>query len=674
MANTYVDYTGDNSETDFIFNFDYLQDDHVKVKVNDVIVTNYSIVEVSADNVIRFDTAPASNASIRIYRDSRGDFSPLVDFVDGSVLTGDNLDEAYKHNLFVSQEASEGTGNELLNKKGGANYDAEGNKIINLGTPTTDTDAANKEYVDQTIDNSIALGGSPAIVSLGGYDVTSTGGTLKQLRAWAADTETNASNISTNTTNISTNATNITTNASNISSNALISAMVSRPTMQYKDFRSVYFKGLKEVSMCGFRFQGLYEKQAGKKFSISGDYPYASLDTDLEYESSNKTREWYAVFAVADDGDANAVFKIVPFLQVNSVSGNVVTLNEVIGLDPDTTGHRALASTTYNWSDDALNDAECLVITETIDDRVNSWSGRKTTITDSTNSTVTLNSAGTLAQFDWILPAPKSKSNYVYLGSFYIDRPSAGAVNGEMFNFADGNGIVSQDNISLQTAHSFDADALATAQTPSGAGNLTLDGAATSGGTWHGEAGHLIHFTTVANESARTVTITGSVEGVGSDTESVTLGTGTSGAISTKRWLKITSIAIDGATTNTVSVGLNAQDSIDGQLVSSSPGVPIVFSGIISPLATGVKMQLGYASGGTSLGSEATFICHDASNHIISQQQIDRETDTTAFTRIQANEILTFSFFQILYIYSSSGGINDGNMTRKVHINGYYEP
>ena len=191
MANTYVDYTGDNSETDFIFNFDYLQDDHVKVKVNDVIVTNYSIVEVSADNVIRFDTAPTSDASIRIYRDSRGDFSPLVDFVDGSVLTESELDQAYKHNLFVSQEASEGTGNELLNKKGGANYDAEGNKIINLGTPTTGTDAANKGYVDQTIDNSIALGGSPAIVSLGGYDVTDITGSLTQsLANWTAPTAT----------------------------------------------------------------------------------------------------------------------------------------------------------------------------------------------------------------------------------------------------------------------------------------------------------------------------------------------------------------------------------------------------------------------------------------------------------------------------------------------------
>ena len=63
----------------------------------------------------------------------------------------------------------------MLNKKGGANYDAEGNKIINLGTPIDSTDAANKGYVDQTIDNAELVGGSPATVSLGAYDVTALG-------------------------------------------------------------------------------------------------------------------------------------------------------------------------------------------------------------------------------------------------------------------------------------------------------------------------------------------------------------------------------------------------------------------------------------------------------------------------------------------------------------------
>ena len=200
MANTYVDYTAVASQTDYNFSFEYLRDDHVKVKVNDVIVTNYTIV-TSPVQLIRFDTAPTGGAEIRIYRDSRGDFSPLVDFEDGSVLTQVPLDEAYRHNLFVAQEASEGTGNELLNKKGGANYDAEGNKIINLGTPAADGDATNKAYVDQSIDNAELVGGSPATVSLGAYNVTSTNDTLKQLRAWTADIETNASNITDGITN-----------------------------------------------------------------------------------------------------------------------------------------------------------------------------------------------------------------------------------------------------------------------------------------------------------------------------------------------------------------------------------------------------------------------------------------------------------------------------------------
>ena len=34
MANTYADYTGDGSETDFAINFDYIKTSHVAVEVN----------------------------------------------------------------------------------------------------------------------------------------------------------------------------------------------------------------------------------------------------------------------------------------------------------------------------------------------------------------------------------------------------------------------------------------------------------------------------------------------------------------------------------------------------------------------------------------------------------------------------------------------------------------
>ena len=85
MANTYVDYTAVAAQTDYNFSFEYLRDAHVKVKVNGSEVTNFTIV-TSPVQLIRFNTAPTASAAIKIYRDSRGDFSPLVDFVDGSIL------------------------------------------------------------------------------------------------------------------------------------------------------------------------------------------------------------------------------------------------------------------------------------------------------------------------------------------------------------------------------------------------------------------------------------------------------------------------------------------------------------------------------------------------------------------------------------------------------------
>jgi hypothetical protein len=180
MANTSVDYTAVAAQTDYNFSFEYLRDEHVKVKVDGNDVTSFTIVTSPTPTKVRFDAAPPAGSSIKIYRDSRGDFSPLVDFVDGSILTENELDEGYKHNLFLSQEASEGTGGEQLTKKGLTHYDAENNKIINLFAPSADTDAANKAYVDDTIDTAIALGGSPAIVSLGGYGVTALGSTTQR--------------------------------------------------------------------------------------------------------------------------------------------------------------------------------------------------------------------------------------------------------------------------------------------------------------------------------------------------------------------------------------------------------------------------------------------------------------------------------------------------------------
>jgi hypothetical protein len=161
MANTYVDYTVGASQTDFAFSFPYLDDTHVVVQLDDstgaspggkfytVSTGDYSII-TSPSALIRFTTAPETGARIRIKRDSNS-ADALVDFENGSVLTEVELDRAYLHNLYLSEEIEEGSGKNTMTKDPvDGNYDADLAKIKNLADPTNPQDAVTKNYADIT--------------------------------------------------------------------------------------------------------------------------------------------------------------------------------------------------------------------------------------------------------------------------------------------------------------------------------------------------------------------------------------------------------------------------------------------------------------------------------------------------------------------------------------------
>jgi hypothetical protein len=154
MPTTYQEYTGDGATTDFAFSFPYLSDNDgtalIDVTLDEVLTTAYTIVSTPS-TLIRFTSAPASNVAIRIARNS-STVDPLVDFANGSVLTETELDRAYLHNYYLSQEAAEGTGGELLSKKGGTHYDADGLKIINAADPDTGQDVATRHFVEALFD------------------------------------------------------------------------------------------------------------------------------------------------------------------------------------------------------------------------------------------------------------------------------------------------------------------------------------------------------------------------------------------------------------------------------------------------------------------------------------------------------------------------------------------
>ena len=184
MANTYVDYIVGASQTDFAFSFPYLDDTHVVVQLDDSTVDSpggkfytvstgdYSII-TSPSALIRFSSAPETGARIRIKRDSASD-TALVDFENGSVLTEVELDRAYLHNLYLSEEIEEGSGKNTMTKDPvDGNYDADLAKIKNLADPTNPQDAVTKNYADTTFVD-VAGDSMTGDLAMGGNKVTSS--------------------------------------------------------------------------------------------------------------------------------------------------------------------------------------------------------------------------------------------------------------------------------------------------------------------------------------------------------------------------------------------------------------------------------------------------------------------------------------------------------------------
>jgi hypothetical protein len=211
-----------------------------------------------------------------------------------------------------------------------------------------------------------------------------------------------------------------------------------RSVIQYKNATTVYVSGRTFV-MGGFRFKGQYSKKYAPSAEISTYPAQVSTTTDLGAESALTHDNWLAVFAVKDT-DGSAKLKIIPFLRVSSIDGNVVTLGNAGELQNPAT----LRS--YNFNADILKNTECLIINETIDGRQHSLSGRITTITGNTSSTVTLEDAGNMIQGDYFLPSPPGYAHYCYLGCFYFDAD-------EVRNIVDSGTIVKTQGISLTNSN-----------------------------------------------------------------------------------------------------------------------------------------------------------------------------------------------------------------------------
>ena len=202
MSVTQTTYTGNGSTTLYSFTFPYIETTDIKVSLDGVVTTAYSLANATT---IQFNSAPASGAVIRIYRET-GTTAIQSTFFAGSAIRAEDLNDNFSQVFYSTQETVE----RRVDSTGGTmsgELDMGTNKIVNLGTPTASTDASTKAYVDSTIGTA------------GGYAAAAAASASA-----AAASETAAETAETNAETAETNAAASASAAATSASNAATSA------------------------------------------------------------------------------------------------------------------------------------------------------------------------------------------------------------------------------------------------------------------------------------------------------------------------------------------------------------------------------------------------------------------------------------------------------------------
>lgn len=228
-----------------------------------------------------------------------------------------------------------------------------------------------------------------------------------------------------------------------------------RQALVYNDADSVKVFGT-GVVMGGFRFRGQYYKGRAPYFAMPATLVAEYNTTGCPVLSAMKAETWVAVFAVADSGDATATLRTMPFLRLAAPSGLVCN---IIAGGENVTNLSATAS--HSWTaTNNLAGAEVLIISEN-----GAFSGKTTTVTANTSTSVTLANVHSLAAGDFILIAPPGWDHYVYLGSFYYDST-------EVRNFYD-TGFMVKAKMVVNTTTSIATGAFASATEIDFSGNIS---------------------------------------------------------------------------------------------------------------------------------------------------------------------------------------------------------
>ena len=147
MASTIVFYTGDGATTDFTVPFDYLAKKFVRVSLGVTILKGGDYGDTSKDyyfldkTKVRLKVPPQVGEVLTIRRYTSAT-DRVVSFKDASVLKATDLDVSAVQTIHIAEEARDIINDAFIKDKEG-NWDAKGNRIVNVGDAVSDGDAVN---------------------------------------------------------------------------------------------------------------------------------------------------------------------------------------------------------------------------------------------------------------------------------------------------------------------------------------------------------------------------------------------------------------------------------------------------------------------------------------------------------------------------------------------------
>lgn len=253
---TSITYTADGSQTNFSIPFDYLRPSFVHVTVNDAEVSEGFTV---SNRGIMFDTAPAKDALVKIYR--KTPTSRLVSWADASILKAIDMTIAEVQQLHILEETSDWTktNSMALNDEGTA-WQGWKHRIENVADPIEAQDVVTKHYLDNEEGSFTATMNALKTKTEEAASTAETNAKQARFNAEKADSASvganrdaatalkSANNAKTSETNAKTSETNADTSKEAAQSAATSASSSASEAKSYRDAASTYATNAKNYS------------------------------------------------------------------------------------------------------------------------------------------------------------------------------------------------------------------------------------------------------------------------------------------------------------------------------------------------------------------------------------------------------------------------------------------